>query len=298
MRVKPRVAITAGDPAGIGPEIAARAAADARVRDVCEPVRVRSAVRNRARSRRACSAPTAGRAAYDTIVRAVGDARAGVVDAIATAPVNKEAFRLAGLPWSGHTDLLAHLTGARRVAMMFDSDGAARGAGDGAHPARRRSARALTQRVARGDDRSDGARAAAVRRRAAADRGRRAEPARRRARAVRARGGRRRSRRRSTACRGARHRRVGTVSGRYRVRARRAAASSTSVDRLLSRSGADPGEAAGVRPGGERHARPADRPDVGRSRHGVRHRRQGRRRSASSMIAAVLLAARLAERAT
>ena len=38
---------------------------------------------------------------------------------MATAPVNKEAFALAGLPWRGHTDLLAHLTGARSVAMMF-----------------------------------------------------------------------------------------------------------------------------------------------------------------------------------
>ena len=37
-RVKPRVAITVGDPAGIGPEIAARAAADPRVLAVCEPV--------------------------------------------------------------------------------------------------------------------------------------------------------------------------------------------------------------------------------------------------------------------
>ncbi len=36
--VKPRIAITVGDPAGIGPEIAARAAADPRVRDVCEPI--------------------------------------------------------------------------------------------------------------------------------------------------------------------------------------------------------------------------------------------------------------------
>ena len=63
----------------------------------------------------------AGRAAYDTIVRAVDDARQGRVGGIATAPVNKEAFRLAGLPWSGHTDLLAHLTGAPHVAMMFHS---------------------------------------------------------------------------------------------------------------------------------------------------------------------------------
>ena len=50
------------------------------------------------------------------------DAQRGMVQAIATAPVNKEAFRLAGLPWSGHTDLLAHLTGSSDVAMMFYSD--------------------------------------------------------------------------------------------------------------------------------------------------------------------------------
>ena len=41
------------------------------------------------------------------------------VDAIATAPINKLAFSLAGLPWKGHTDLLAHLCGASRVAMLF-----------------------------------------------------------------------------------------------------------------------------------------------------------------------------------
>jgi 4-hydroxythreonine-4-phosphate dehydrogenase len=64
----------------------------------------------------------AGLAAYDAIVRAVNDAQRHTVDAIATAPINKEAFRLAGLPWAGHTDLLAHLTGAPHVAMMFHSD--------------------------------------------------------------------------------------------------------------------------------------------------------------------------------
>jgi 4-hydroxythreonine-4-phosphate dehydrogenase len=52
----------------------------------------------------------------------VADAQQGVVQAIATAPVNKEAFRLAGLEWSGHTDLLAHLTASSHVAMMFYSD--------------------------------------------------------------------------------------------------------------------------------------------------------------------------------
>jgi len=44
------------------------------------------------------------------------------VAAIATAPINKLAFSRAGLPWKGHTDLLAHLTHAPRVAMMFWSE--------------------------------------------------------------------------------------------------------------------------------------------------------------------------------
>jgi len=55
-------------------------------------------------------------------VDAVADATLGDVKGIATAPINKEALRLAGLPWNGHTELLAHLTGVRRVAMMFYSD--------------------------------------------------------------------------------------------------------------------------------------------------------------------------------
>jgi 4-hydroxythreonine-4-phosphate dehydrogenase len=118
--LKPRVAITAGDPAGVGPEIAARAAADARVRLACDPV-VYGPPDGSTFAPGELSGD-AGRAAYDAIVRAVEDARRGVVDAIATAPVNKEAFRLGGLPWAGHTDLLAHLTGAREVAMMFYSD--------------------------------------------------------------------------------------------------------------------------------------------------------------------------------
>jgi 4-hydroxythreonine-4-phosphate dehydrogenase len=61
----------------------------------------------------------AGLAAYESICDAVRDARSGAVAAIATAPVNKLAFAAAGLPWKGHTDLLAHLTGASRAVMMF-----------------------------------------------------------------------------------------------------------------------------------------------------------------------------------
>ena len=118
--MKPRIAITTGDPAGIGPEVATKAAADARVLEVCEPVVY--GPRGGAAFVPGALSARAGRAAYDIIVRAVGDAQHGVVQAIATAPVNKEAFRLARLRWSGHTDLLAHLTGSTSVAMLFYSE--------------------------------------------------------------------------------------------------------------------------------------------------------------------------------
>jgi len=118
--LKPRIAITEGDPAGIGPEIARRAAADARVLQVCEPVLYGAGPDARFES--GVLSAEAGRVAYDAIVRAAADAQRGDVAAISTAPINKEALRLAGYPWNGHTDLLAHLTGAEHVAMMFFSD--------------------------------------------------------------------------------------------------------------------------------------------------------------------------------
>ena len=91
---------------------------DGRVRGVCEPVFYGTP---QSFSPGVLSAG-AGRAAYDTIVRAVRDAQSGAIDAIATAPINKEALALAGLPWRGHTEMLASLTSAARVAMMFWSD--------------------------------------------------------------------------------------------------------------------------------------------------------------------------------
>jgi 4-hydroxythreonine-4-phosphate dehydrogenase len=114
---KPRIALTVGDPAGIGPEIVAKAAADPRVLEVCDPVVFQSATHGHVTMGRV--SPEAGRAAHYAIVRAVQAAWKGDVDAIATAPVNKTAFAQAGLPWKGHTDLLAHLCGTSRVAMMF-----------------------------------------------------------------------------------------------------------------------------------------------------------------------------------
>ena len=116
---KPTIGITVGDPSGIGPEIAQKAAADSRVSDVCSPV-LYGPPAGRSFPTGRISAES-GRAAYDAIVSAVEDARAGRIAAIATAPINKEAFAAAELPWRGHTELLAHLTGALQVAMMFHS---------------------------------------------------------------------------------------------------------------------------------------------------------------------------------
>ncbi|RPH62242.1 MAG: 4-hydroxythreonine-4-phosphate dehydrogenase PdxA [Acidobacteria bacterium] len=113
----PRIGITEGDPSGIGPEISEKAAADPRVRAACEPVLY--GPDDRARFEPGQLSADAGRAACDAIGRALRDAQAGVIAGMATAPINKEALALAGFKWRGHTDMLAELTDAPRVAMMF-----------------------------------------------------------------------------------------------------------------------------------------------------------------------------------
>jgi 4-phospho-D-threonate 3-dehydrogenase / 4-phospho-D-erythronate 3-dehydrogenase len=118
--VKPRIGITTGDPAGIGPEIADKAAADPRVTAVCEPILYgASASVNPGSFPPGRPTAESGRVAYDAVVRASTDAVEGTIAGIATAPISKEAFALAELPWRGHTELLQHLTGAPRVAMLF-----------------------------------------------------------------------------------------------------------------------------------------------------------------------------------
>src|SRR5262245_22430415 len=101
----PVIAVTVGDPSGIGPEIAIKAARDPRVVAECRtrlygPHSAADLSRFPAGQISADSA----HAAYEAIVQAVRDAQQGQVAAIATAPVNKEAFAAAGLAWRGHTD--------------------------------------------------------------------------------------------------------------------------------------------------------------------------------------------------
>src|SRR5579862_9088917 len=116
----PTVAVTVGDPSGIGPEIAVKASRDARVAAVCRPViygpHTAQALHPFPIGRVDAAS---GRAAYEAIVHATKDAIAGKVAAVVTAPINKAAFAAAGFEWRGHTDLLAHLCGVSDVAMMF-----------------------------------------------------------------------------------------------------------------------------------------------------------------------------------
>jgi 4-hydroxythreonine-4-phosphate dehydrogenase len=119
----PVIAVTAGDPAGIGPEIAVKAIRDPRVVAVCRPIIYGPHAPDDLASFPAGRIDAeAAKAAYHAIVAATGDALAGRVAAIATAPINKESFAAAGLAWKGHTDLLAHLCGVTDVAMMFWSE--------------------------------------------------------------------------------------------------------------------------------------------------------------------------------
>ena len=119
----PRIAITVGDPSGIGPEIAVKAARDPRVVAVCRPVLYgpHTPAALEAFPAGQVSADSA-RAAYEAIADATRDALSHTVAAIVTAPINKAAFAAAGYPWRGHTDLLAHLCGAPDVALMFWSE--------------------------------------------------------------------------------------------------------------------------------------------------------------------------------
>jgi len=112
---RPRLAVTQGDPRGIGPEIVAAALADARVRAACDCLVLETGSAARA------DAAVAGQRAGAAIERAVEMAQRGEVHGIATAPIDKHALFAGGYQDPGHTELLARLTGAR-VAMMLASD--------------------------------------------------------------------------------------------------------------------------------------------------------------------------------
>jgi 4-hydroxythreonine-4-phosphate dehydrogenase len=140
------LALTVGDPAGIGPEVVLRALAS----PDRPPVAVRvygpiASLRERA-ARFGLPEPTrldvetvdvplasgvvlgvvsaaAGRAAAESVLRAARDARRRKVRALVTAPLNKESLAAAGYAWPGHTEMLAEAAGVSNVAMMFVGGG-------------------------------------------------------------------------------------------------------------------------------------------------------------------------------
>lgn len=153
---RPRIGITMGDPAGIGPEVVLKAVAEEEVCAVCQPIIIGDAqllahnartldlqcgyeiVRRDEEFPPASAAPiifhlnnieghvqpgiesgTAGKAAGEYIEAAVELCAAGQIEAIATAPINKRALFLGGYSFPGHTEFLAHLTGTDDYAMGF-----------------------------------------------------------------------------------------------------------------------------------------------------------------------------------
>jgi 4-hydroxythreonine-4-phosphate dehydrogenase len=126
VRHRPRLAVTLGDPRGIGPEITARALADERVRASAELVIVGPSGTEVAvgesvgRWSPDDGAAAAGRLAGLAVERAVALALSGEVDGIVTAPLDKAALHAGGYDWPGHTEMLAALTHSK-VAMMLAS---------------------------------------------------------------------------------------------------------------------------------------------------------------------------------
>jgi 4-hydroxythreonine-4-phosphate dehydrogenase len=151
----PRIGITMGDPAGIGPEVVLKAVAEEEIRRACIPVIIGDAqlLAHTARTldlqsgydivradepfpehsepviyhldniggfiEPGVESGAAGKAAGAYIEAAVELCAAGSIDAIATAPINKRALFLGGYSFPGHTEFFAHLTGAEEYAMAF-----------------------------------------------------------------------------------------------------------------------------------------------------------------------------------
>lgn len=160
--ILPRVAITMGDAAGIGPELCLRLLWHSEVNAICWPTVVGDAsVLSRvalelnwpewrllvshetwrenwqkitgpvvidletlrtSKIKPGEVSAACGKAAYDYVNFAIDEALAARVDAIATGPLHKEALHAAGVPFPGHTEILAHRTNASRSCMMLTAE--------------------------------------------------------------------------------------------------------------------------------------------------------------------------------
>ncbi len=145
---KKKIAITMGDPAGIGPEIIVKAFAQEDIYKICNPIVIGdrsiikeaikttgmdfdpdnieilnlNEIKNPSKLKKGVPSEESGRASFSYIIKAVELCRLGIVSAIVTCPITKIALRMAGLPWLGHTDMLAELTDTDDYAMAFYSE--------------------------------------------------------------------------------------------------------------------------------------------------------------------------------
>ncbi len=139
-----KVAITIGDPGGIGPEVALKAVISDQIAGVCRPLLIgdRAVLQEavdqmnipvdlemievlnmreiNSRDFDKCRATVkGGRASVSYVKKAADLALLNIVDAIVTAPISKESLKMARFPWTGHTDMLAELTETKDYSMML-----------------------------------------------------------------------------------------------------------------------------------------------------------------------------------
>jgi 4-hydroxythreonine-4-phosphate dehydrogenase len=148
MKILPRIAISIGDPAGVGAEIALKALSDKTVAPLAQWLLIADSAALYAAARIAGIDPSTlscklveagnlpknhvlafgqlraeyGLAAIDYVRRATELCLAGGADAMVTAPLNKEAVTLSGRAFSGHTEFIAKLTGATESRMLLVSE--------------------------------------------------------------------------------------------------------------------------------------------------------------------------------
>ena len=148
MKTLPSIAISIGDPSGIGAEIALKALTDETVAPLAQWLFIADSAALDAAARITGIDPNAlpcsliyshnlpashllafgqlraeyGLAAIDYVRRATELCMAGDADAMVTAPLNKEAVTLSGRPFSGHTEYIAQLTGATESRMLLVSE--------------------------------------------------------------------------------------------------------------------------------------------------------------------------------
>jgi 4-hydroxythreonine-4-phosphate dehydrogenase len=138
--IKPCVAVTLGDPAGVGCEIVRSAMNSSAVKRVCSPVVFgdKQSLKQNFKYLKSrvpfefvessnigdfvkvgVPSKKAGIIAVSAIYKAVKYCVDGKALALVTAPVSKESLKMAGIKYPGHTELLASLTGSKKVAMMM-----------------------------------------------------------------------------------------------------------------------------------------------------------------------------------